>query len=85
MDEKQFTTLIETMGIEEREHFRAVVELLVKCYTEEKLSAVFVVQQESRVVVIGANVTDWKAAEMLGTVMEVLDEKLHSETNEAVH
>lgn len=85
MDEKQFNELIAAMDMDEREHFRTVIEMLVQCYTDAKLSAVIVVQEESRMVVIGANVTDWKAADMLSTVMEVLDEKLHSETNEAVH
>jgi len=85
MDEKQFTALIATMDTDEREHFRTVVEMLVKCYTEERLSAVIVVQEDSRLMVIGANVTDWKAAEMLGTVMEVLDEKLHDATEGVVH
>ena len=85
MDEKQFNALIETMDTDEREHFRMVIELLVQCYTDAKLSAVIVVQEESRMVVIGANVTDWKAADMLSTVMEVLDEKLHEATEGAVH
>lgn len=85
MDEKQFNALIETMDTDEREHFRMVIELLVQCYTDAKLSAVIVVQEDSKMVVIGANVTDWKAADMLGTVMEVLDEKLHEATEGAVH
>ena len=85
MDEKQFNALIETMDTDEREHFRMVIELLVQCYTDAKLSAVIVVQEDSKMVVIGANVTDWKAADMLRTVMEVLDEKLHEATEGAVH
>lgn len=85
MDEKQFNELIATMDANEREHFRMVIELLVQCYTDAKLSAVIVVQEDSKIVVIGANVTDWKAADMLGAVMEVLDEKLHEATEGAVH
>lgn len=85
MDEKQFNELIATMDANEREHFRMVIELLVQCYTDAKLSAVIVVQEDSKIVVIGANVTDWKAADMLSTVMEVLDEKLHEATEGAVH
>lgn len=84
MDEKQFNEMIEMLDAHERDHFRMVIETLIVCYTG-KQSAVLVVQEEAKLVVIGVHATNWKAAEMLSMAFDGLDTDMHVETDGAVH
>jgi len=79
MSESEMLALIDAMPEEAKEHFKAVVRLLLPCYgpdTEERSEAVVLIAnpEDEKLVVLSMNANDLACAEMLTAANQIMGE-----------